>query len=207
MGGYERLFYNENPFGERTRKQRAALALFNSAPFDEHLKNASPTSRKAVQLMGEKGRGKSTRLLALSQRKGAHYFRASRDDIETVPKRVPLLLLDELHLAPFMRKRALYKRSDALVVSTHRNLFASLTRAGFDVLCLRVQNTSAKDICEIFRRRIEDVRFDKRAANFELTHAEVLVATFGDDIRAMESHLYECVQNAKSPAECFATLL
>lgn len=206
MAGYERLFLKENPFGERTREQRAALAFVNCAPFLEHLKNASPTSRKAVQFMGEKGRGKSTRLLAMSQRPGAFFFRASRDDIETVPARVDLLLLDELHLAPFLRKRALYKRTNALVVSTHRNLYASLKRANFDVLCVRVENTSPQDVYEIFRRRIEDVRLDKRAPSFDVAHAQRLVARFGDDIRAMESHLYECVQNANAPEDCFAAL-
>ena len=207
MAGYERLFYKENPFGERTREQRAALAFVNCAPYIEHLKNASPTSRKAVQFMGEKGRGKSTRLLAMSTQAGAFYFRASRDDIETVPERVNLLLLDELHLAPFMRKRALYKRTHALVVSTHRNLYASLTRARFDVLCVRVENTSAQEVYEIFRKRIEAVRLDARAASFELAHAKTLVARFGDDIRAMESHLYECVQNARDPNACFSSLV
>lgn len=175
-----------NPFGEPDPEERPALVVFDPAPLAARLQPGV-----AVQLVGDHGRGKTSRLLALKLHLGAPYVRLR--DAWQIPV-APVVLLDEAEMLwrrPFWR----LPRCGALVVSTHRDLRLPLRALGFSVETVPVEGIDRERLSAVFARRIAWARRGPGPVpRVPQETLDRLLARFGDDVRSMERALYASVQ-------------
>ncbi|RMG08495.1 MAG: hypothetical protein D6731_21835 [Planctomycetota bacterium] len=189
-----------NPFGELPLELRPSLAVLDPEPF---LARLAPL-RAALQFLGEKGRGKTTHLLALrSARPGVYVHLPEDGPLPAVPLDAPLLYLDESQRLPWRLRRALFAGPSRLVLGTHRDHRRALRWAGRPVVTVKVGDALDETrLREILERRIEAARrgpgpvprLTKRAI-------ERLLARFGDDLRGIEHFLYERFQALDAPGD------
>lgn len=199
-----------NPFGELTPDDRVAAAVVDIEPWREWL-TAGP--RRALQFIGDCGRGKTTHLLALAaampdsayvylpphpleQRKLVPpYWLPSQAPLPEMPP-APVLAIDEAQRLPRALRRQVFARGSMLVLGTHCSLARPLRRAGYEWQSVAVAaSTTAEQIQTIMNRRIEQVRLGEgELPLINASQAAELHARFGDDLRAIEGHLYEQFQ-------------
>ncbi|EMI17625.1 hypothetical protein RMSM_05449 [Rhodopirellula maiorica SM1] len=183
-----------NPFGELTQDERADLAVVDIAELASHV----PNSRTALQLIGDCGRGKTTRMLALLRHfPHASYVYLDEDlPCAAIPEGVPLLI-DEAQRLPRKVMHRIFATGLPLVLATHRDLSRPLKKAGYDVTSYRIGDTNnAPLVAELANRRIEASRLGPGPIpTLSRQDADRLVSRFGSDIRGIEGYLYEQVQH------------
>jgi hypothetical protein len=186
-----------NPFGELPLKYRAELAIIDTAPLLTHL--ARPGA--VLQLLGDKGRGKTTHLLTIkSCFPDAAYVHFPEGERPPIPSGSPLLL-DEAQRIPWWQRRQLFQFSGPLILGTHRDFTRQLQRLGRDIKTIEAgEGTNAARLELVFQRRIE---FARRSPGpiptIPMNTIQQLLAQYGDDLRAMEGHLYERFQSLEKP--------
>lgn len=186
------LNLRRNPFGEPPPEDLPDLVVADVATMVDWLE----TPRRALQIIGEGGRGKTARLQALRAAfPGAPYvYLAEGAPIPELPV-AGRLLLDEAQRLPTRSRRGLFRSLASLALSTHRDLTAELERAGWRVWTLTVRGLDGATLGRILDRRLEWARLGQgplpRPSGAAL---EGLLSRFGDDLRAMFDHLYEVYQ-------------
>lgn len=187
------LNLRRNPFGELQFAERAALAVVEVDRFVDRLKRPG----YAVQFMGEKGRGKTTHLLAVMRHfPRAVYVHVGENQRPPIPHGQPLLI-DEIQRLPRRRRRRIFRRGVSLAVGTHRDVSPELIRAGFEVDSVEpAAMLNPRRLHEMLGRRIESSRRGPGPLpQVRLRTAQDMLDRFGDDLRAIESHLYDLFQN------------
>ena len=186
-----------NPFGEIPLKYQPELAVIDAAPLIDHL--ARP--RAVLQLIGEKGRGKTTHLLAIKEfYPKAAYVHFPEERRPKIPDGIPLLL-DEAQRIPWWQRRQLFQGPTSLVLGTHRDFTRQLQRSGRDVKTVMAgEAINAQRLDKILRRRIEFARRDKGPIpEVPITTIDKLLEKYGDDLRSIENHLYFLFQDLENP--------
>jgi hypothetical protein len=190
---YAHLNLRFNPFGEMQLCERAHLAVVEI----EHLADLLGRPGVAIQFLGEPGRGKTTHLLALktffpdAPYVHLHDLKDFPQPLPPVP-RAPLLFIDESQRLSPWRRFVLFRRSRSLVLGSHEDHTRQLERRGFEVLTVQVASNSAERLKRIIDVRIERAR--RAAGPLPQVRAETvkrLIERYGDDVRAVEGHLYE----------------
>lgn len=195
---FAHLNLRRNPFGELDLASWAGLAVVDV----DRLVTRLDQPGYAVQLMGDKGRGKTTHLLAIQRRfPHAPYVHVGEDSRARRP-RIPHghpLLVDEIQRLSPRRRRRVYGRRVSLVVGTHEDFRAELRRAGFDVETVDVGGAlDAPRLREILNRRIEAARRGPgRLPQVTIRTAHAMIDRFGDDVRAIQGHLYDLFQTLR----------
>lgn len=195
-----------NPFGELLQSERADLAVVQTDTIASAIRfpaveNRPPEFRPhcAYQLIGECGRGKTTRMLAIrKQFPTATYVYLPEDAAcPTIPEGQPLLI-DEAQRLPWGIRRKIFRSGATLVLATHKDLSASLRRHGYTVTTDRIGlSLSELQLVEILNRRIQASRRDSNqsAPQISIDDAQELIRRFGTDIRGIECYLYDIVQS------------
>ena len=182
-----------NPFGELTQEERAEVAVVDVDPIAERL--TKPHS--AVQLIGDCGRGKTTRLLALMNRfPDASYVHLPEDGPCPAIAEGNPLLIDEAQRLPRIACRSVFATGLPLVLATHRDLARMLRSFRYHVHTERIGDANTAELVQrVLNRRIEASRLqDGPVPVVSMNAASRLVKRFGDDIRGIEHYLYERVQ-------------
>ncbi len=190
---FAHLNLRRNPFGEPELSQRAALAVVRVEPFVKRLKQPG----YAVQFLGDKGRGKTTHLLAILQHfPNAAYVHIGEGQRPRIPRGQPLLI-DEIQRLPRRRRRRVFRRPVSLAIGTHEDVGAELARAGFDVQTVEAAaSLDADRLQQILNRRIQWARRSPGPIpSLTIETARELIQRFGDDIRAVEWYMYEVFQD------------
>jgi hypothetical protein len=191
---FAHLNLRRNPFGELLPEERAALAVVSGDLDRLAARLRSPGF--VVQFLGEMGRGKTTHILALRARfPEAPYVHIAEDEPPPPIPRGPVVFVDETQRLPRRTRRRLFRRGDSLAIGTHEDHARELRRAGSDFETVEVGGITVGRLERIVARRIEAARrgpgplprVPRRAA-------EAFVERFGDDVRAIEHHLYELFQ-------------
>ena len=191
---YAALNLRRNPFGELDLSQRAELAVVELEPYVRRL--AEPGF--ALQLMGDKGRGKTTHLLAIGRRfRQAPYFRVPEVGAVAIPE-APVILADEIQRLGRRQRCRLFHPGRSLALGTHEDFAGELRRAGFVVETVAVAaSLDAARLAEIVNRRIEAARRGPGPVpEVSLDVARELLSQFGDDVRRIEWHLYDWIQRS-----------
>jgi len=191
-----------NPFGELLPSERASVAVFDSQPFADWLRDG----QTAVQFIGQCGRGKTTRLLALQR----HLEIPSSAMIYLPPLSWAIphwwykteqlvgapIIIDEAQRMPPPVRRSIFRRRVPLVLGTHRDLSGPLRRAGYRVLTYAVgPQNDACHVAKVANARLHAARLTAaEVPQLSIEDAQWLVARFGDDLRGIESFLYHQVQ-------------
>ncbi|QDV47826.1 hypothetical protein Enr13x_77380 [Stieleria neptunia] len=215
-----------NPFGELTRRERAELAVVpvaeivaaigESPPGKPAAGNQTPSEPagsepvagdvpitfrpwSAYQMIGECGRGKTTRMLAIGKAfPSASYVYLPEDQpCPTIPAGEPLLI-DEAQRLTWRVRRKVFASGTTLVLATHKDLSPALRRAGYTVTTEKIGlSLSVGKLTEILNRRIAASRRDPRqpVPRINDEDAETLIRRFGTDVRSIESYLYDIVQS------------
>jgi hypothetical protein len=203
-----------NPFGELTAAERAGVAVFDPEPVLSELGKGLV----AIQFIGDCGRGKTTRLLAIERR-----LPPRRVPERRLPERRPSgllclpplaavnpvwwgralrtegdpVMIDEAQRIPLPVRMAIFRRRVPLVLGTHRDFSRELRPFGYRVTTVRVgPQNDARHVAEVANARIAAARLKPTASVpvLSIGDAEALVARFGDDLRAIETFLYNRVQ-------------
>lgn len=183
-----------NPFGELLRQERVELAVVDITSISAGVSGM----HTAVQLIGDCGRGKTTRMLVLaaSLENSAYVYLPEDQPCPSIPEGRPLLI-DEAQRLPRAVRRQVFATGLPLVLATHRDLTRPLTRAGYQVTTHKIGTTNdPRLVRQLLNRRIRGACLDPRAEVPELSaeDAVFLVQRFGSNIRAIENYLYEVVQ-------------
>ena len=190
---FAHLNLRRNPFGEPEPEERAALAVVDVARFVRRLEQPG----YAVQFIGEKGRGKTTHLLAILRHfPQAAYIHICEGQRPRIPHGQPLLI-DEIQRLPRRRRRRVFRRPVSLAIGTHQDVSSELVRAGFEVDSVRpAEQLDPRRLRQILNRRIEWARRGPGPLpQVGLQTAQAMIDRFGDDLRAIELYLYDLFQN------------
>ncbi len=182
-----------NPFGELTRQERAELAVVDVDAIAARVSK----SFSAVQLIGDCGRGKTTRMLALANRlQRASYVYLSQDGpCPPIAEGNPVLI-DEAQRLPRRVARCVLQSGLPLVLATHRDMGRLLRRFRYTVHTEEIGRGNTPElVCRLLNRRVEASRLtDGPLPELSLAQTRRLVRRFGSDIRGIEAYLYEEVQ-------------
>lgn len=197
MPAFEHLNLFRNPFGELDADDRARLALIA----DEPLLRFVETPRAALQVVGDRGFGKTTHLLALrAKRPEFRYTYLPEGRRPRVRTDAPEIMIDEAQRLSRAERRTLFAGPATLILGTHADFTAALRRRGRPVMTVAADRcTDAGTVCTILNRRIDASRRGSGPVpRIPLPTARVLVRLHGSDIRAIEHRLYEVFQNLGS---------
>jgi hypothetical protein len=180
-----------NPFGEATPDDRAGLAVVDLPML---------VDGDVLQIVADCGRGKTTHLLAL---RAAHPESAyERLDLgqtrcrQAVPA-TGLFLVDEAQELESSALRRLLRRRGPLVLGTHFDLSRV---AGRSLPLMRLADLGRGRLRQIVDRRLEWARRAEGPVPYVSDAVlDRLLARFGDDVRAIESALYDAIQSMKEP--------
>lgn len=192
---FESLNLRFNPFGELTGEQWLAVSIVEIKHLIEPLKSPSV----AVQFLADKGRGKTTHLRKLHQEFPETPIIKLYID-EKVPKfpKSKLTFVDSFENANKSQRKKIYKKTSSMAFTTHSDLTEELEKQGYKVVTERVSCNSDDKLMSILNARIEIAR--KEPGSLPLLKMETILQLrkhFGDDIRAMQHHLYEEFQHMK----------
>ena len=190
---FEALNLCRNPFGELEAHDRAALAVVEPAL----LERARELRRggQALLFLGDCGRGKSTHLHALhALHPSAPLTCVGPGECPRIPA-APVVFVDEVQRLSRRRRERLFRRRASFVLGSHRDHGAELERAGLRVTTVRVGGVDAHRLEHILAKRIEAARrAPGPVPRIPRDTLEALTRQFGDDLRAIEDHLYGIFQ-------------
>lgn len=196
---FAHLNLRRNPFGELPRAEWAELAVADVESVVARL----CTERYAVQYLGREGRGKTTHLLAIASHfPGAAFVYIGEGERPAIPRGRPLLIDEYQRLSPLRRWRVLRRRVP-LAIASHEDVSEELARAGYRVETVRLDGRlNAAELWAMLNRRIERCRRGPGAVpRVSPPAASCLMERFGDDVRAIEWHLYHCIENLREPSD------
>lgn len=191
------LNLRRNPFGELTVAERARLAIVEFDAALQHLK----LPRSVIQVVGEKGYGKTTHLLALAAQFAENaYVHIPEGQRAAIPARGEPLLIDEAQRMTFMQRWRTFRSQRRLILGTHTDFEQALRRAGRPVLTIAAdQFTDASRVQNLLNARIESARRDSGPIpKVSQTTAEKLFGEFGSDIRRIEHSMYLTFQQLRN---------
>ena len=189
---FAHLNLRRNPFGVVPREERGRLAVADVDRFVERL--ARPGF--AVEFVGDCGRGKSTHLHALwGHFPSAPYVRVAEQPRGLRAPSAAVIFVDEAQFLSWWQRRRLFRRAASFAVGTHESLAGVFRRAGLEYETVAVGGVDVDKVQAMITRRLEWARRAEGQLP-RVTPAAVgeLVARHGDDLRAIEHHLYEVFQ-------------
>ena len=187
---FEHLNLRFNPFGALDAERRARVAILPPLELEPG---------EVLQVLGEEGRGKSTRLLTWHYQapgSGYEYIPEGEDRLKTRTL-CELFFVDEAQRLRAVDLERLFARVARLVLATHEDLSRRTTRP---VRSMVVAGLDAERLTRILGRRIEEARRGGGAIpTIGPRSVARLLERFGDDLRTMEEYLYEVFQALEGP--------
>jgi len=190
------LNLRRNPFGELTVAERTRLAIVECDVALQHLK--SP--RSVIQIIGEKGYGKTTHLLSLAIHFAGHaYIHIPEDQRVVIPAAGDPLFIDEAQRLTLFQRLQTFRSNRRLILGTHTDFEKKLCRADRPVMTIAAdQFTNASRVHNLLNARIEFARRGPGPIpSITLKTAANLFTQFGSDIRGMEHSMYHAFQQLR----------
>jgi hypothetical protein len=181
-----------NPFGELPREERGRAACVPEL-------DCPPGS--VIQVLGAAGRGKSTHLLGWhTQHPGSLYEYVGEGADTLVCRTLPALcFIDEAQRLRRAELARLFERAERLVISSHDDLSRQTTRP---LRTLVLRGVTPARLERMLARRVELARPGPGAVpRFPPETVHALLDRFGDDLRELESHLYDIFQYLEHPGD------
>lgn len=151
----------------------------------------------AIQFIGDQGRGKSTHMRALHQHHPGSPFVYLHDRLQD-PKPLPKIpndqtcFIDESQRMTRWSRWRHFRNHRNLILGTHEDHTALLERRGFYVHTVNVHQKDPHVIKLILKRRVCYARRSNQALPIMTdSYLNDLISTYGDDIRSMETLLYD----------------
>jgi len=188
---FEHLNLTQNPFGRLNHIDQHDLAVVELGSLPEQLEQ----TRVAIQFVADHGRGKTTHLKALHQQFASAPYLQIHPGMKAEFSQAPIHFIDSIENLSSRERKALYKKCGSLAYTTHKNMKFELWRNGFTVISVKVSALDTNTIQSIFERRINACRRNAGAIP-RISHSDIkwLQQQYKDDIRTMESYLYDLFQ-------------
>lgn len=209
---FQNLGLKRNPFGSLTEAEEDALLL----PIPDI--DTWAHMPESLQLMGERGRGKSSLLRATLRQitaAGQHFAYESLPEgtshLTTPLENLDGFALDEAQRLSLWQCQRLFwqMRGRRLIITTHEDLGAwfRLYRKPYRTVQVAQFSTPAR-VAEMITRRIAFFALDA-GPQVSLTEEAFawLWARYGDDVRSTEQALYEVFQRVEGPGMITDTML
>jgi hypothetical protein len=210
---FTRLGLSRNPFGALTDAEWQVVTVLPSA-----LLELCQQDLGTVQLIGERGHGKSTWLRALQHR---HHTTNAPIPYETLPEgkttfttqldAVAGFALDEAQRLSRWERRRLLRglQGKRLWIGTHEDFRPLFTYWGRSVTTLYVADfTDRAHLAAVLARRVNYFALPTMTPiQFDATALDVLWQRFGANLRASETYLYELFQRLPTVTVITADLL
>jgi hypothetical protein len=198
---FEHLNLRFNPFGERPLEERGQLAVPPDY-FDDLPDLTRPGF--ALQVLGDKGRGKTTHLLALRERyPRSQYLHIPEEGLQAWPPSLgpSPFFIDEAQRLTWLQRRDLFRPQRSLVIGSHADHAKQLRRAGFTVQTRQAfEELSPERLHAMIQKRIESARrADGDLPRVTKENCDLLLSHFGTDVRGIEGYLYEIFQGLEGP--------
>lgn len=204
---FYRLGFACNPFKALTPDEIGKVAIIS-----DEITNAYKHTLDHLQILGSKGRGKTTTLMGLASHTNSEKWASSyeylADGQESYRANLSNLNLFFLDEAQRLNKASISRLVDTasdklrIVFSSHKDLSDVFQRKDLGLSSFRVEVDSPTQIDAIISRRLE--YFSREAVpSITLSNQakEILHLTFGTDIRAMLDLLYEVFQDRREKGE------
>lgn len=210
---FRKLGLTKNPFGTLTQAEWVAVTV----PPPE-LMSIIENGFDRLQVIGKRGRGKSTTLLWLcdqltAQGKHTAYERLPRwhFNYHTDTSSLDAFALDEAQRLFILNQRRLFREmhGKTLIIGTHISWKRAFRSHGWDVTTIHIADHTTRDLI----RQI----LDKRLAVFATEHGaqvyfddsaiDYLWDTWRDNLRGMEWFLYHCLQKQQDTGAITAQYL
>ena len=190
---FAHLNLRKNPFGEVPAAERGRLAVADVERFVEPLESGL----FAVEFIGDSGRGKTTHMRALWDRfAGAPFIKVAEHPEGFSAPSAPVVFVDEAQFLERSTRRELFDRGASYVIGTHESLAGHFEQAGLDYESVHLAGVTPDKLEGIIDRRIEWARRGPGVVpQVSLAAVEALIERHGDDLRAIEHHLYEVFQS------------
>ena len=209
---FERLGLKRNPFGSLSQTEEDALLI--PIPEIETWANASTS----LQLMGERGRGKTSLLRMMLHQ----LSQTGRFAYESLPEGKHFLsilfnmpwdgiVLDEAQRLSWWQKHRLFRqmRGKRLLITTHENLGVWFRLYGLPYQTIQVAQFITPDrLAVILARRIAYFALPGvTPVSLQDDALAWLWGRYGDDVRRTEQALYEVFQRVEKPEPISAATL
>lgn len=189
---FAHLNLRRNPFGQWTREELLQLALVD-------LRHVLPRLEQpgfVLQLLGDKGFGKTTHALAIRRRfPAAGYVHIAEGTRGTLPSGQPIIV-DEAQRLTWRQVHQLFRTTTPLVLSTHYDFRRIVAAYGRTVESLMMgQRMTAAWLRALLNRRIAASRRGPGPIpTIRLTTAQRLLDEHGPNVRAILDTLYSRFQ-------------
>lgn len=211
---FYRVGFRSNPFRALTDEEWAGVAILSPAVC------AAADGAGHMQILGPRGRGKTTLLLGLAARFREQGKRAVYEYVPqgrsrfTTPLDGPdIFLLDEAQrLVPRQARRLLRRAAQTrpgslrLVLGTHADMSPRFARRNLPLATVRPAEVSPAFLARLLRRRLAFFALDSAPAAFSGDAVDYLRAAFGGNLRAMTFFLYEVFQDMAGSGVCPAVI-
>lgn len=198
---FEHLNLRRNPFGEFSAEERTQLAIVELTAALNHLQSSFQKHPPVLQVIGEKGFGKTTHLLSIAAHfPSATYIHIPEGNCPNISVEGEPLLIDEAQRLTLGQRLWLFRSQRTLVLGTHRDFTQHLEWAGRAVLTLNAaQHTTPERIEQILNDRIRSVRRSSGPIpTVTSASASALFTLYGSDLRSIQHHLYDVFQSLGS---------
>lgn len=196
---YSRLNLRFNPFGEFDRQQKidCSIPKIDLQPIVDFM--ASDTDEpRAVQFLGSQGSGKTTHLWLLSSLlHDFHYLHIPEGTTRSLPDRAHLMI-DEAQRMTWWQRRTSFRKVHRLILGTHRCYDTLLRRQGFNTMTVQLDKPPETEwLARVLERKIDFAVRRPAGVDLAFTTAEIIKLRdqYGHNIRRIERHLYEVIQD------------
>lgn len=197
---FHRLGYQCNPFRAVTDAEWVALAIVPES-IEQVL------SQPNFQILGDKGHGKTTTLLALAARFGAQGQRVAYEHLEVEQNRfitdlagLDIFLLDEAQRLTKRERERLLGGRLRLILASHEDLTPLFTRFGLRLATVQFDSAPLAHVTAVLERRLAFFALagSSQRVAIQPEAIQLLHTTFGADVRKIELALYEVFEEIKS---------
>ena len=189
------LRFKYNPFGGISQDEVAQIIVPKQS-MEQMLKDIHSEDAMIIQLVGFKGRGKTTHLLHLHQLVEKYpLIRLTPDsgfdaldacDTEGV-------FIDSIHHLPFSKRIETYKRFNKIILTTHITRVVEYLFARKNYTSYSIKGIEKTDLLEIIKRRITAAQINPISDTIELdeTIIDHLLKKHKDNFRGIINELYQ----------------
>jgi hypothetical protein len=165
-----------------------------------------PTDFIHLQILGDKGRGKTTALLKLSSlfdQAAYEHLEVDQDRFITRLDGLSIFLLDEAQrLNARERERLFSKIKDTglrVVLGSHEDYSPRFAKHGWPLTTVRLETVPRAHVAAVIRRRLNYFALRSEQPALDLTPAAIayLHQQYGADLRLIENVLYEVFEQLK----------
>jgi len=211
------LGFRSNPFRVLTDDEWVDVAVLPQA-----IKVALKGTWTHLQVLGDKGRGKTTTLRVLhscwlhtGRNVAYEYLPEGQHRFLTEPQGLDILLLDEAQRLSERERRRLVRLATTqattglqLVLASHEDLTSLFAQYHRPLTTLHIEADSVDVLDEVLERRLGYFALPNvPRAIMDRSAVEWLWHRYGSDLRSIERALYEVFQQIKQPTVIDAALL